>query len=175
MLVVLEKLIYPQKWFDSAPKSIQSEKWEKSQKWPGITPTPDICLAMLQSLRSVRSGWYPESRPAQNQCGHVRLVVTMLTLSVFMLLVWCLEPSLPETECSFSATTGSLECSVHLYSVYSVQIVCSHDQANQPVIEQNQFGQSHNLSKLEIERCPQLQIRRGAFQGLHNLHTIKVL
>ena len=102
-----------------------------------------------------------------------------------MLLVWCLEPSLPETECSFSAATASLECRVQVYSVYSaslasadrarnIKIVCSHEQADQPVIEQNQFVQSHNLSKLEIERCSQLQILRGAFQGLHNLQTLKV-
>jgi hypothetical protein len=42
--------------------------------------------------------------------GHIAVsgVVKMLTMPVFMLLVWCFEPSLPETECSFSATTGSL-------------------------------------------------------------------
>ena len=109
----------------------------------------------------------------------------MLTLSVFILLTSCLSPTLPETECSFSAATGSLECRVQVYSVYSaslasadrarnIAIVCSHEQADQPVIEQNQFVQSHNLSKLEIERCSQLQIRRGAWQGLHNLHSLKV-
>ena len=85
----------------------------------------------------------------------------MLTLSVFILLTSCLSPTLPETECSFSAATGSLECRVHVYNVYSgslasadrarnIAIVCSHEQADQPVIEQNQFVQSHNLSKLEI-------------------------
>ena len=109
----------------------------------------------------------------------------MLTLSVFILLTSCLSPTLPETECSFSSATGSVECTVHVYSVYNaslasadrarnIKIVCSHEQADQPVIEQNQFVQSHNLSKLEIERCSQLQIRRGAWQGLHNLHTLKV-
>jgi hypothetical protein len=108
-----------------------------------------------------------------------------LTL-VLMLLVLYVDSTLPDTECSFSAATGSLECRVQVYSAYSaslasanrarnIAIVCSHEQAEQPVIEQNQFVQSHNLSKLEIERCSPLQIRRGAFQGLHNLHTIKVL
>ena len=112
-------------------------------------------------------------------------IVKMLTLLVFMLLVWSVDHILPETECSFSPGTASLECRVHVYSVYSaslasadrarnIKIVCSHEQADQPVIEQNQFVQSHNLSKLEIERCSQLQIRRGAWQGLHNLHTLKV-
>ena len=107
----------------------------------------------------------------------------MLTLSVFILLTSCLSPTLPETECSFSAATASLECRVQVYSVRlasadrarNIAIVCSHEQADQPVIEQNQFVQSHNLSKLEIERCSQLQIRRGAWQGLSNLHTLKVL
>jgi hypothetical protein len=109
----------------------------------------------------------------------------MLTLSVFILLTSCLSPTLPETECSFSAATASLECRVQVYSMYSfslapadrarnIAIVCSHEQAEQSVIEQNQFVQSPNLSKLEIERCSQLQIRRGAWQGLHNLHTLKV-
>ena len=104
---------------------------------------------------------------------------------VFMLLVWYVDSTLPETECSFSAATASLECRVQVYSVYSaslasadrarnIAIVCSHEQADQPVIEQNQFVQSHNLSKLEIERCSPLQIRRGAWQGLSNLHTLKV-
>ena len=109
----------------------------------------------------------------------------MLTLSVFILLTTCISASLPETECSFSAATASLECRVQVYSAYSaslasadrarnIKIVCSHEQADQPVIEQNQFSQSHNLSSLEIERCEQLQIRRGAFQGLSNLSTLKV-
>ena len=104
---------------------------------------------------------------------------------VFMLLVWYVDSTLPETECSFSAATGSLECRVQVYSVYSASlasadraktfvIVCSHEQADQPVIEQNQFVQSHNLSKLVIERCSPLQIMRGAWQGLSNLHTLKV-
>ena len=102
-----------------------------------------------------------------------------------MLLTSCISASLPETECSFSAATASLECRVQVYSVYSaslasadrarnIKIVCSHEQADQPVIEQNQFSQSHNLSRLEIERCSQLQIRRGAFQGLSNLVALKV-
>ena len=112
-------------------------------------------------------------------------IVKMLTLSVLILLTSCLSPSLPYTECSFSAATASLECRVQVYSVYSaslasadrarnIKIVCSHEQADQPVIEQNQFSQSHNLSRLEIESCSQLQIRRGAFQGLSNLVTLKV-
>ena len=102
-----------------------------------------------------------------------------------MLLVWYVDGTLPETECSFSAATASLECRVQVYSVYSaslasadlarnIKIVCSHEQADQAVIAQNQFVQSHNLSNLEIERCSQLQIRRGAWQGLYNLLTLKV-
>ena len=109
----------------------------------------------------------------------------MFHLPVFLLLTTCPSPTLPETECTFSAATASLECRVQVYSVYSaslasadrarnIKIVCSHEQADQPVIEQNQFSQSHNLSRLEIERCEQLQIRRGAFQGLSNLSTLKV-
>ena len=109
----------------------------------------------------------------------------MKIMFVFILLVWCVDSTLAETECSFSAATASLECRVQVYSVYSaslasadrarnIKIVCSHEQADQPVIEQNQFSQSHNLSRLEIERCEQLQIRRGAFQGLSNLSTLKV-
>ena len=102
-----------------------------------------------------------------------------------MLLVWYVDSTLPDTECSFSAATASLECRVQVYSVYSaslafadrarnIKIVCSHEQADQPVIEQNQFSQSHNLSRLEIERCSQLQIRRGAFQGQSNHNILKV-
>ena len=109
----------------------------------------------------------------------------MFPLTVILLLTSCLSPTLAETECSFSAAIASLECRVQVYSVYSaslasadrarnIKIVCSHEQADQPVIEQNQFSQSHNLSRLEIERCEQLQIRRGAFQGLSNLSTLKV-
>ena len=109
----------------------------------------------------------------------------MKIMFVFILLVWCVDSTLAETECSFSAATASLECRVQVYSVYSaslasadrarnIKIVCSHEQADQPVIEQNQFSQSHNLSRLEIERCEQLQIRRGAWQGLSNLSTLKV-
>ena len=113
----------------------------------------------------------------------------MKMLSVFILTVCCLGYTWPDTVCSFSPSTASLECSVAQLqgdTVYSgslasaerarnIKIVCSDDQAYQSVIQHNQFGHLHNLSKLEIEMCASLDMRRGAFQGLQHLQTIKVL
>ena len=112
-------------------------------------------------------------------------VVIMYNHSVPILLVLCLGTSLSDTVCSFSPSTASITCTdvpsdslprrkstdVPRDNQASAELVCSHDQ---PVLQKNVFTHLQNLSKLEIERCPALHIRRRAFEGLRQLHTVKV-
>ena len=113
-------------------------------------------------------------------------VLIMLNHSVIILLVLCLGTSLSDTVCSFSPSTASITCTdvqsdspskvkstdVQSDNLASAELVCSH---GQPVLHKNMFAHLQNLSKLEIERCPALHIRRRAFKGLRQLHTVKVL
>ena len=78
-------------------------------------------------------------------------------LSVFILTVWCFGFACPTTGCSFTPSAASLSCS------------------DQSVIRQNMFGHLPDLQKLQIEMSSDLDIQRGAFQGLEKLKTLKVL
>ena len=105
-----------------------------------------------------------------------------LYLSIF-LASWCFPSACPANKCSFSPSTGSLSCSVSQLGdvaqaqdsdrrARNIRIVCS---GHKSVIQQNQFGHLPHLQKLEVEMCSDLDIQRGAFEGLEKLKTLKVV
>ena len=111
-----------------------------------------------------------------------------LYLSIF-LASWCFPFAWTASKCSFSPSTGSLSCSVSQLGdvaqaqdsdrrTRNIRIVCSGHQNSdhhQDRVRQNQFGHLPHLQKLEVEMCSDLDIQRGAFEGLEKLKTLKVV